>query len=152
MPFIEGGDVFGPGLGLDLRAGYYVTPHIAIVGGLRLSSHIVKSCEGCKGAGIQLPVLVQFAASRTRGIYGEAGVGLLSIYAVSKGDTTARIATPVVLKLDIGRIGQRRQEQLLATVIPVARASATKASYARSASSGAIAPSKLGRRPLLTSP
>lgn len=103
-PFLEGGDVFGPGLGLDLRAGYYMTPHIGIVGGLRLSSHIVKSCEGCKGAGIQLPVLVQFAASRTRGVYGEAGVGLLSIYAVSKGDTTARIATPVVLELDIGRM------------------------------------------------
>lgn len=83
-----------------------MTPHIGIVGGLRLSSHIVKSCEGCTGAGIQLPVLVQFAASRTRGIYGEAGVGLLSIYAVSKGDTTARIATPVVLKLGGGfRLG-----------------------------------------------
>jgi len=105
-PFTHGDRVLGPGLGLDLRAGYYVTSHVGILGGMRLSRHIVNGCSDCNGLGFNVPVVVQVAASRTRGIYGEAGVGLVSIYAVSRGDVTARASTPVVLKLGAGyRLG-----------------------------------------------
>lgn len=106
-PFLKNDDVLGPGLGADIRGGYYVARHIGLVGGLRVSgAHALAGCSDCKNVGYQVPLLVQIAASRTRGIYGEAGVGLLSGYALSKGDATLRLSTPAVLKLGAGyRIG-----------------------------------------------
>ena len=107
------GSTVGPGVGFDLRGGYYVSPHVGIVAGMRLSvAHHISGCDGCKGSGFQLPVVVQLAASRTRGIYGEAGVGLLSFYEAEKGNMKATVSTPVVLKAGGGyRIGSSGSSQ-----------------------------------------
>lgn len=107
--FVEGGAPLGAGVALEGRAGYYVTKHIGFVGGFRGSfAHKVSGCaaDSCKGYSLQVPLMVQLAATRARGAYGEAGVGLFTKYAMSAGDVSAKVSSPVELKLGGGyRIG-----------------------------------------------
>jgi len=67
-PFTSGDRPFGPGLGLEVRAGYYFAQHVGVIAGMRASvAHHVPSCDDYKGVGFQIPVVVQLAASRSRG-------------------------------------------------------------------------------------
>ena len=102
--FVEGSESLGRGIALDARAGYYLSKHVGIVGGFRGGlGHRVCSDDSCHGYSLQLPVMVQYSATnRTRGFYGEAGVGLFTTYSTSAGDATVTVSTPVELKLGAG--------------------------------------------------
>ena len=103
--FVSGGTTLGPGVSFDVRLGYYPAPHIGILAGFRGSyGHEPAGCGGsCSGYSLQAPVMVQFAAQdRTRGIYGELGVGLGTTYGGSGGGATYSLSSPVEMKVGFG--------------------------------------------------
>ncbi len=103
--FATGASTIGPGASFDLRVGGYATPHVGILVGFRGSyGHDSKLCgESCKGYSIQAPVILQFAEKdRTRGLYGEIGVGFGTTYGGSGNGVTYELSTPLELKLGAG--------------------------------------------------
>ena len=106
---VDGTSAPTAGVGIELRLGYYVSDHVGISGGLRISDgHMICHDDEdlCNGIGVQLPLMLQFAQSRNDGLYGEVGVGLLTAYLYGKDPSFMRIWTPAVLKTGVGyRVG-----------------------------------------------
>lgn len=101
--FVSGARPLGPGVSFDGRLGYYMTPHIGLVVGLRGSDgHRVPGCGGdsCDGYSVQAPVILQFAGTdRARGVYSEVGVGLGTTYGAGG---VYKLSSPAELKLGLG--------------------------------------------------
>lgn len=97
---------------MDLRLGGYVTPHIGLMAGVQggyggLSAGCAGTCSNALH--VQLPVVVQYAfIDRVRGVYVEAGVGILSTLWASTGVDddgpveTLKASTPFDYKLGAG--------------------------------------------------
>jgi len=105
--FISGLRPLGPGVALELRLGYYATPHVGIVTGFRGSfGHELIGCSVCStnGYSTQVPIIVQLAdKDRTHGVYGEVGIGLGTTYSGPAGNgATYSFSSPVELKLGVG--------------------------------------------------
>jgi hypothetical protein len=105
--FARGASTVGPGVSLDVRLGYYVSPHVGVIVGFRGSyAHEGGMCEDdskCKGYSLQAPLLLQFARTdRARGLYGEIGVGLGTTYGASGDGYTVKVSSPAELKLGTG--------------------------------------------------
>jgi hypothetical protein len=74
----KGEDALGPGVGFGAHGGYYFTPHLGVLGGAQLSiGHSQSNCDGCKGTTLELPLYIEIAQNRVRGLYGDVGVALL---------------------------------------------------------------------------
>lgn len=100
---------FGPGASSTLSIGYYVTPHIGLIGGVRGSyghrgvSGCSSSDRSCGGYTIQVPLMVEYAPSgRTRGFFLDGGIGLFTTYAVYSDAGTLTATSPVEAKLGVG--------------------------------------------------
>jgi len=82
---------------VDLEIGAYVTPHLGILGGLRLGYlgyTTAGICDACTASTFQLPLVVQYAfEGRQQGAYLEGGLGLLS----SVGARTPGSESPLTL-------------------------------------------------------
>jgi hypothetical protein len=103
--FAHGMDAPGPGLAFELRAGAYMTPHFGVLVGFRGSyGHTAGGCDSCKnGYSLQAPVMLQFAhKDRSRGFYGELGLGFGTTYGFTGDDYTATLSNPVELKVGMG--------------------------------------------------
>lgn len=103
--FVSGVDALGPGISFDVRLGYYATPHVGVLIGFRGSyGHRGKGCsDSCDGYSLQAPVMLQFAQiDRTRGLYGEIGVGLGTTYGASTKGAVYTLTSPAELKLGAG--------------------------------------------------
>jgi hypothetical protein len=104
--FVRGTATMGPGVSFDLRLGTYLSPHFGVLVGFRGSyAHSGGLCgDGCsKGYSYQAPVMLQFAQrDRTRGVYGEMGLGFGTTYGGSGDDFMLQLSTPVEFKSGIG--------------------------------------------------
>jgi hypothetical protein len=103
---VSGVKTLGPGVSFDARLGYYVTPHVGILVGVRGSyGHQDPGCSGdsCNGYSLQVPLMVQFAGTdRTRGVYVEVGIGLGTTYGASTEGAVYKLSSPAELKLGLG--------------------------------------------------
>lgn len=122
--FTGGELALGSGLGaaiatVDVEVGVYVTPHVGILGGIRLGYlgyTTAGPCDGCTASTFQLPLVVQYAfEGRQQGAYLEGGLGLLSAVAArTPGDAsplTLRAAAGADVKLGAGyRIAQTAKD------------------------------------------
>ncbi|MEA2747503.1 MAG: hypothetical protein QOI41_1646 [Myxococcales bacterium] len=104
--FVKGVPTLGPGISLDLRVGYYATPHFGILVGFRGSyGHEISGCgDSCPGGySLQAPVMLQFISKdRTRGVYVEVGVGLGTTYAGTVGSGSYSLSSPIEMKAGLG--------------------------------------------------
>jgi hypothetical protein len=81
---------FGPGAGVALTLGGYLTPHVGVLGGFRgtFGHDGVSGCHNgitkdsnCGGSTLQIPLLVEYAfVNRRSGLYARGGVGLFTTY------------------------------------------------------------------------
>lgn len=104
-PFARGLRTFSPGVGFDFRFGGYASQHVGLLVGFRGSyGHSGSDCgRGCgKGYSLQVPVLLQLAQDRTRGLYGEVGLGLGTKFGAADDDAKYSISSPLEFKLGMG--------------------------------------------------
>lgn len=89
---------------LDLKVSYYATTHVALQAGLRAGSGFdVAGCDDCRSTHFQVPVVSQYAFDdRSRGLYLDGGIGILSTLAMKAEGERLTFRSPVVLKLGIG--------------------------------------------------
>jgi hypothetical protein len=103
--FVPGAKTLGPGVSFDVRLGYYPASHLGVLVGFRGSyGHELSGCgDSCSGYSLQVPVMLQFAAQdRTRGVYGEVGLGFGTTYGGTAGGATYSPSSPVEMKLGFG--------------------------------------------------
>jgi hypothetical protein len=103
--FVPGVKALGPGVSFDVRLGYYPVSHVGVLVGFRGSyGHELAGCDdSCSGYSLQVPIMLQLAAQdRTRGVYGELGVGLGTTYGGAAGGATYSLTSPVEVKVGFG--------------------------------------------------
>ncbi len=93
----------------DVRVGAYVTPHVGIFSGVHGGyGGLFEGCAGpCSAHHYQVPVVAQYAVvDRTRGLYVEGGLALLSTLGASSAEGEApeafTVSTPMDVKIGIG--------------------------------------------------
>ena len=96
----------------DLKLGGYITPHFGLMAGVQAGYGAL--FDGCSGTCVnavhyQLPIVAEYAfKDRRRGAYIEGGIGILSTYLASTGDSsddppeTLEVSSPVDFKLGVG--------------------------------------------------
>jgi hypothetical protein len=75
---LDGLDLRGAFLILDLRAGWYLTRHVGVLAGVQgMVGSLSDGCPSCNAYGYQFPVVAQVALEdRSRGLYAEGGLSL----------------------------------------------------------------------------
>jgi hypothetical protein len=94
---------------LDLGVGAYLTPHLGVLGGVRLgyAGFATAGCDGCTARTFQLPVVVQYAFDgRQKGAYLEGGLGLLQLVSMKTSDGKASLDATAGADVKIG-VGYR---------------------------------------------
>lgn len=103
---VDGVDAWGSAAAVDLRVGYYASPRVGILGGLRYGrGHAVEGCDvsACGGYSLQIPVVAEFALTRrTNGAYLQAGFGFFSRYATEAPGAKATATSLADVKLAVG--------------------------------------------------
>jgi hypothetical protein len=104
---IAGLDGFGTGIAHQGGVGYYFTPNFGIMAGLRYSSG--HQSQGdlpnaySDGWTLQVPVTAQFSfGTRKRGLYVEAGLGLINVYTAKLDQGTVTYSNLADYKLGLG--------------------------------------------------
>lgn len=108
----KGVDVGAAFVSVDVKAGYFFTPHLGFVAGVRGGYGMTwEGCKECSALSVQLPVMAQYAfGDRRHGAYVDGGLALFSTYAAGNAQPgkaeTLSMATPFDVKLGLGyRVG-----------------------------------------------
>jgi len=98
---------------LNPSAGYYVTQHFGLFGGIKLGFGAAWDCsaECTTATTFQIPVTMQYALSdRTRGAYFDGGLGILSTVTLNmKSDRSVSAMSPIDAKFGAGYRWKSRQ-------------------------------------------
>jgi hypothetical protein len=95
----------GSGIAIEGRAGYYFTPTLGVLAGIRYASgHTTEGCSvDCGGYSFQIPVVIEASFSRrTKGVFFEGGFALLPQIETSGNNARLKASSAVDAKVGLG--------------------------------------------------